>query len=281
LPEGEVAIGRPIANTRIYVLDAAGRPVPAGAAGEIFIAGAGVARGYLNRPAQSAERFVRDPFSADAEARMYRSGDLGRWRSDGTLEYLGRADQQVKIRGFRIELGEIEARLATHPQVREAVVAARDDGLGGRQLVAYVVAQADAAAPTPEALRQHAAASLPDHMVPVAYVALAHLPITPNGKLDRKALPAPMADAYVTRAYEAPVGEVEAALARIWAELLGRERVGRNDNFFELGGHSLLAITLVERMRRADLQTEVRNIFAAPTLAALADVTEEIREMVL
>jgi amino acid adenylation domain-containing protein len=280
LPEGEISIGKPIANTRIYILDPAGQPTPIGVTGEIHIGGRQVARGYLNRPELTAQRFVADPFHGEPAARMYKTGDLGRWRADGSIEYLGRNDHQVKLRGFRIELGEIEARLAEHASVREAVVLTRADAAGDKRLVAYVSTALPEALDI-EALRRHLSAALPEHMVPAAYVALASLPLTPNGKLDRRALPAPDADAYVSRAYEAPVGEVETVLARIWAEVLHHERVGRHDNFFELGGHSLLAITLVERMRRAELRTEVRHIFAAPTLAALADATEEIREIVL
>jgi aryl carrier-like protein len=200
---------------------------------------------------------------------MYRTGDFVRWNSDDTLEFLGRRDDQVKIRGFRIELGEIGAKLTEHTGVREAVVLAREDQEGGKRLVAYVTAEA-AESLDMEELRTHVAAALPEYMVPAAYVQLPAFPLTPNGKLDRKALPAPDFDAYVTRKYEAPVGEVESTLARIWAEVLKLERVGRNDNFFELGGHSLLAVTLIERMRRADLQVDVRALFATPTLMGLA-----------
>jgi amino acid adenylation domain-containing protein len=279
--EGFVAhIGRPISNTRIYILDAHGQPVPLGVAGELYIGGAGVARGYLNRPELTAERFIADPFSADPHARMYKTGDVGRYLADGNIEYLGRNDHQVKIRGFRIELGEIEARLAEHASIREAVVLAREDRPGDKRLVAYVTAESSAALDI-EALRTHLSATLPEYMVPAAYVLLEQFPLTPNGKLDRKALPAPDSEAYATRAYEAPVGEVESVLARIWSDVLKLERVGRHDNFFALGGHSLLAVTLIERMRRADLQVDVRALFATPTLKALADSTEEIKELVL
>ncbi len=267
-------IGRPLANTRIYILDAHGEPVPVGLTGELYIGGAGVARGYLNRPALTAERFVRDPFTAEAGARMYRTGDLGRWLADGNIEFLGRNDFQVKIRGFRIELGEIEARLSKHEGVREAVVLAREDTPGDRRLVAYYTSP-PATDPEQEAvgaeqLRLHLAAALPQYMVPAAYVRLESLPLTANGKLDRKALPAPEGDAYVVRQYEAPQGPIEELLAGIWAEVLKLERVGRHDNFFELGGHSLMAVTLVERLARAGLKADVRALFAAPTLAELA-----------
>ena len=262
-------IGRPLANTRIYILDAHGEPVPVGVTGEVYIGGAGVARGYLNRPALTAERFVRDPFTAEAGARMYRTGDLGRWLADGNIEFLGRNDFQVKIRGFRIELGEIEARLSEHEGVREAVVLAREDTPGDKRLVAYFTTREQNSVGA-QPLRAHLAAKLPEYMVPAAYVRLESLPLTANGKLDRKALPAPEGDAYAVRQYEAPQGPVEELLAGIWAELLKLERVGRHDNFFELGGHSLMAVTLVERLARAGLRTHVRALFATPTLTKLA-----------
>jgi amino acid adenylation domain-containing protein len=266
-PSGDPTIGGPISNARVYVLDSRGEPVPAGVAGELYIGGAGVARGYQNRAALTAEKFVADPFGAEPGSRLYRTGDLARWLSDGTLEFLGRADQQVKIRGFRIELGEIEARLAEHAAVRDVVVLAREDAPGEKRLVAYLVSDAEIGA---EALRAHLVDRLPDHMVPAAYVQLDALPLTPNGKVDRKALPAPEGDAYARSGYEAPFGTVEETLARIWAEVLGVERVGRWDDFFQMGGHSLRAVTLIERMRRADLHVDVRAIFTHPVLADLA-----------
>jgi amino acid adenylation domain-containing protein len=262
---GTPPIGSPIANTRIYILDAHGEPMPLGVAGEIYIGGIHVARGYLRRPDLTAERFVPDPFG-EPGSRMYKTGDLGRWRPDGVIEFLGRNDHQVKVRGFRIEPGEIEAALRLHPEVREAAVLAREDAPGELRLVAYVVGEV-----APEVLRQHLAAHLPQYMVPAAYVALDALPLTPNGKLDRKALPAPEADAFGARAYEAPQGEIETTLARIWSELLGIERVGRHDNFFALGGHSLLAVRLIERLRQHGLQLEVRALFTSPTVAGLAE----------
>jgi amino acid adenylation domain-containing protein len=278
------SIGRPIAHTRIYILDAHGALVPAGVAGEIHIGGAGVARGYLNRPDLTAERFVPDPFAAEPGARLYKTGDLGRWRADGTIEFLGRNDHQVKIRGFRIELGEIEARLLELPGVREAAVLAREDLPGEKRLVAYVAGEN---ALQPEALRTHLGASLPEYMVPAAYVQLDALPLTPNGKLDRRALPAPEGDAYGTRAYEAPQGELESTFAAIWSELLGVERIGRHDNFFALGGHSLLALQAVSRLsRRLGREVPVHVLFSTPTVAALAheigkpDGPEEFRHIV-
>ncbi|PYY81922.1 non-ribosomal peptide synthetase [Pseudomonas sp. TKO26] len=255
-------IGRPVANTQVYLLDAQQQPVPVGVAGELYVAGAGVARGYLNREQMTAERFLKDPFSHDPQARMYRTGDLARWLPDGTLDYLGRNDDQVKIRGVRIELGEIETRLGEHAQVREAVVLARE-----ARLVAYFT---ETQAVSIEDLRRWLQAQLPEYMVPSAYVRLDHMPLTANGKLDRRALPEPGLDALISRGYEAPEGDVETTLAQIWAEVLKLEQVGRHDNFFELGGHSLLAVGLVERMRQAGLQADVRVLFSQPTLAALA-----------
>ncbi|WP_456639423.1 non-ribosomal peptide synthase/polyketide synthase [Bradyrhizobium sp. USDA 10063] len=279
-----VPIGRPIANTRVYLLDAHGAPVPFGAVGELYIGGAGVARGYLNRPELTAERFLEDPFSTEPGARMYRSGDLARYLPDGNLAFLGRNDDQVKIRGFRIEPGEIAARLVEHAWVDDAVVVAQPDRTGEPRLVAYVVAAAELAGEAEGSelaatLRTHLSARLPDYMVPAAFVQLAALPLTPNGKLDRKGLPAPDDAAYARAAYEAPQGEIETALAKLWAELLGVERVGRHDHFFALGGHSLLAVQLMERLRRRSLGVEVRTLFATPVLADLAASLGSHREV--
>ncbi|QQO35652.1 amino acid adenylation domain-containing protein [Bradyrhizobium diazoefficiens] len=276
-----VPIGRPIANTRVYLLDGGGAPVPFGATGEIHIGGAGVARGYLNRPELTAERFIASPF-VDGD-RLYRTGDLARYLPDGNLEFLGRNDDQVKIRGFRIEPGEIAARLAEHPLVREAVVVAQQDGRGEPRLVGYVVAAEHGAdadlADLAATLRRHLSTRLPDYMVPTALVRLAALPLTPNGKLDRSALPAPDDEAYARASYAAPQGEIETALARIWAELLGLERVGRHDHFFALGGHSLLAVQLMARLRQLSLGVEVRTLFARPVLADLAASLGRHREV--
>jgi nonribosomal peptide synthetase DhbF len=272
-----VPIGRPIVNARIYILDAAGNPVPVGVVGEIYIGGAGVARGYLNQPDLTAERFPRDPFAAaagQANARMYRTGDLARWLPDGTIGFLGRNDHQVKIRGFRVELGEIEARLGSHARVHEAIVLAREDIPGEKRLVAYYTGIEGIAAAD---LRAHLALSLPDYMVPSAYVRLPTLPLTPNGKLDRHALPAPDREAALGgRSYEAPQGPIEVALAAIWSELLHLERVGRHDDFFDLGGHSLLATQGVARIRR-DFRVELplRVVFDSPTLQLLAARIQE------
>jgi acyl carrier protein len=262
-------IGRPIANTRIYLLDEALEPVPLGAVGEIYIGGAGVARGYLNRPELTAERFIASPFVQGD--RLYRTGDLARYLADGDIEFLGRNDQQVKIRGFRIEPGEIEAKLLEHPGVAQAAVIAREDGAGDKRLVAYYVAQDQEA--SAEALRGHLSKVLPEHMVPAAYVRLQALPLTPNGKLDRKALPEPDEEAFSRAAYEPPQGPVEEALAAIWAELLGLERIGRHDNFFELGGHSLMAVRVMSRLQAEfGVGVPLGSFFVTPTLTSLSDI---------
>jgi amino acid adenylation domain-containing protein len=259
-------IGRPLADLRLYILDRHRAPVPIGVIGELYVGGAGVARGYLNRPDLTAERFLADPFLPGA--RLYRSGDLGRWRPDGTIEYLGRNDHQVKIRGFRIELGEIEAQLLEYPGIDAALVLAREDRPGEKRLVAYFTATAEIAATE---LRAHLAQALPDYMVPAAYLRLDRFPLTQNGKLDRRALPEPSANIAAEETYVPPEGPAEAALAAIWAELLQIDRVGRHDNFFEQGGHSLLAIQMVSRIRdRCGRDLPVRRIFEAPTIAGLA-----------
>lgn len=271
-------IGRPIANTQIYILDRHRRPVPLGVAGELYIGGAGLARGYLNRPEQTQQQFVENPFSTDPQARLYKTGDLGRWRRDGTIEYLGRNDHQVKIRGFRIETAEIEARLAQHPQVRDAVVIAREPVIGQKHLVAYVVPVATTETPTAAELRAHLRLTLPDYMVPSAFATLERLPLTANGKLDLKALPVPERSAYASREYMAPQGRTEQVIAQIWQEVLHVEQVGRNDNFFELGGHSLLIVQMMQRLHRAGITAEVRDVFARPTLAEVAAASHPLFE---
>ncbi|WP_262946482.1 non-ribosomal peptide synthetase, partial [Xenorhabdus indica] len=270
--EGAPPIGRPIANTQIYILDPQGQPVPLGTAGEIYIAGVGVARGYLNRPELTAERFLPDPFSAESDARMYKTGDLGRWRSDGNIDYLGRNDFQIKLRGFRIEPGEIEARLMQCHGVKEAVVLVREDEPNQKRLVAYLCPQAGVKL-VPAELRQQLTQRLADYMLPSAFVTLEAFPLTPNGKLDRQALPAPDLSAVVVRSYEAPVSETEIILAQIWQDLLKVEQVGRYDHFFELGGHSLLAVQLASRVRQT-LAREllIQQLFTYPLLADLAQV---------
>jgi amino acid adenylation domain-containing protein len=262
-----VPIGRPIANTRIYLLDESFLPVPIGIAGEIHIGGIAVGRGYLHRPALTAERFVPDPFSAGG--RLYRTGDLGRWRADGSIEYLGRNDFQVKIRGFRIELGEIESRLCACAGVNEAVVVARGEPDGDKRLVAYLTCGPGIEL-SPAELRSRLAAALPDYMLPSAFVILPVFPLNANGKLDRAALPVPDAEALLRRQYQAPEGEVEKIMADIWRDLLDLESVGRHDHFFELGGHSLMALSLAERLRQKGWLLEARAVFAHPVLSGLA-----------
>ena len=265
-------IGRPVANTQVYILDPRMEPVPIGVVGEIYIAGAGVTRGYLNRPQLTEERFLKDPFAGKPGSRMYRTGDLGRWLENGNIEYRGRNDFQVKVRGVRIELGEIEARLLEHPGVREAIVMAREDKHGEQHLAAYYT-PAPGAAPDAEELQKHLAEKLTEHMVPRVYISLERFPLTASGKLDRKALPAPDAEIFESQQYEAPQGETETALAAIWAEILKLERVGRNDNFFDMGGHSLLAIQLGNRIRATlGVALDLRDIFAATTLKDMATV---------
>ena len=271
LRSGEpVSIGRPIPGTRVYVLDASLEPVPSGVAGELYIGGVGLAAGYLNRPALTAERFIADPYGPPG-GRLYRSGDRVRWREDGSLEYLGRADGQMKIRGQRIELGEIEAQLARHGQVREAAVIAQD-APGEKRLVAYVTARTQGVCASAEELQAHLHGVLPKYMVPSVFVVLDEMPLTASGKLDRRSLPAPDLSAHVRRMYVPPRGEVEELVAGIWQELLKVQRVGRNDNFFELGGHSLLMVQMMERLRQEGLSPDVRQVFESPTLADLAAV---------
>jgi amino acid adenylation domain-containing protein len=272
-PSGVVPIGRPIANTRLYVLDARRRPVPIGVSGELYIGGDGVARGYLNRPDLTAERFVVDPFSDDPASRLYRTGDLCRYLPGGDLEFLGRIDDQIKIRGYRIELGEIESVLGQHPQIAEVVVIAREDVPGDKRLVAYLVA-ADEAGPEPAELKRFLATRLPEYMVPTAYVLLASMPLTSNGKVDRRALPAPEARAGIEGDVAPPRSPVEEVLAGIWAEILDLDlpELGIHDNFFDLGGHSLLATQVMGRIISA-LQVEIplQSLFEAPTVAGLAE----------
>ena len=266
-----IPIGRPIANTQVYILDPHLNIVPIGVVGEIHISGDGLARGYLNRPELTAEKFIANPFISDPGARLYKTGDLARYLPDGNIEFLGRVDNQVKIRGFRIELGEIESVLAQHPAIQQAVVLAREDTPGDHRLVAYTVAT-DASAASAHDLRSYLQHKLPDYMVPSAFVFLESLPLTPNGKLDRKALPAPdHSRPDLDDAFAAPRTPVEELLANIWAEVLKLDKVGIHDNFFDLGGHSLLATQIVSRIHRAfSIELPLRDIFEAPTIAVLA-----------
>jgi amino acid adenylation domain-containing protein len=266
-----VSIGKPIPNSRVYLLDHAGRLAPIGAPGEIYIGGAGIARGYLDRPELTAERFVPDPFAEIPGKRLYRTGDVARYRGDGEIEFRGRSDNQVKLRGYRIELGEIEATLTQHRAVRECAVVLGDEG-GDRRLIAYLATGTDADLSTEE-LRRQLKEKLPDYMVPAVFIILDELPLTPNGKVDRSALPDPSGPARQSaETYVAPATPTEAVLADMWAEVLGLERVGVRDNFFDLGGHSLLATQLVSRLRNTlQLELPVALLFEAPTVTQLAD----------
>ncbi|HZR97743.1 MAG TPA: amino acid adenylation domain-containing protein [Chloroflexota bacterium] len=282
-----IPIGRPIANTQTYVLDARLQPVPIGVPGELYIGGDGLARGYLNQPELTAQKFIPNPFAAPAgtsqgggqSARLYRTGDLVRYRADGSLEYLQRVDHQVKIRGFRIEMGEIETVLEQHPAVRQAVVVAREDAPGDKRLVAYVVPARENALPTAE-LREHLKEKLPTYMVPALLVPMAALPLTPNGKVDRKALPAPE-ETRVERAtqFVAPRGEVERQIAAIWQAVLQIEAVGVEDNFFDLGGHSLLILQVHGKLCRAfNTDLTIAQMFQYPTVRALAEYVQRPRQ---
>ncbi|MDE3330037.1 non-ribosomal peptide synthetase [Burkholderia pseudomallei] len=259
-------IGRPLPDLRVYVLDAALRPVPAGVPGEMYVAGAGLARGYLRRPSLTAQRFIADPFGPPG-TRMYRTGDVARWRADGGLDFIGRADEQVKVRGFRVELGEIAARLACDPSVAQAQAVVRQDGPAHERLVAYVVPRAGATIDVC-ALRASLAAEMPEYMVPAAIVALDAMPLTPNGKLDRAALPAPIVTGTSRRA---PENRIEQQVCAMFAELLDAQTLGAEDNFFELGGDSLLAMRAINKLRQTfDVELTIRDLFSAPTVAALS-----------
>ncbi len=280
----EPSIGRPVANAQVYLLDEAGQPVSVGVTGELYMAGKGVVRGYLNRPGLTAERFVPNPFG-ESGSRLYRTGDLARYRPDGEIDFLGRLDHQVKIRGFRIELGEIEAVLGQHPAVQEVVVLAREDEPGDKRLVAYLVSQSQAAAEAGD-LRRFLASRLPDYMVPSAFVLLDALPLTSNGKIDRRALPPPGREQMGPEsAYAAPGTSFEEIVAEIWGEVLRLEKVGVYDNFFHLGGHSLLVTQVLSRVRdRFEIELPLRCFFESPTVAQMASrveraLIEEIRTL--
>jgi aspartate racemase len=274
-----IPIGRPIANTQVYILDPHGYPTPVGVPGEIYIGGAGLARGYLNHPELTAEKFIANPFSAKPGARLYRSGDIARYLPDGNIELIGRKDDQVKIRGYRIEPGEIEAVLNRHPQVRDVVVVAREDCPGDKRLVAYVAGHDHEELKVDE-LKTFLKTEVPGYMMPSAWVNLVSLPRTPNGKINRAALPAPDAGQLDSSAkFTAPRTEVEKTLARVWAEVLKLERVGIHDNFFDLGGHSLLATQVLSRLRN-DFSKEIplRTLFESPTIEQMAAVIMEDQE---
>lgn len=273
---GSVPIGKPIANTTHYILDANGQPSPVGIAGELYIGGAGVARGYLNRPDLTAQRFLPDPFSGAPGTRMYRTGDEARYRADGVIEYLGRLDQQVKLRGFRIELGEIEAVLSHHPNVREAVVVVRGEA-EEKRLFAYVCGEFESAATE---LRNYLKQFLPEYMVPAGFIVLDKLPLSNSGKVDRKKLPAPETSRpSLAETYVAPRTDVERVLARIWSEVLSLEQVGIHDNFFELGGDSILSVQIVARAHEAGLQLTANQVFYQQTIAGLATVVESAPQL--
>jgi len=270
-----ISIGRPLANTTIYILDGHGQPAPVGISGELCIGGDGLARGYHNQPELTAEKFVADPFQGKG-AKMYRTGDLARYHADGNIECLGRIDHQVKVRGFRIELGEIEARLAEHPAVREAVVVAREDSRGDKRLIAYYTSCSDKDGTGAAEFRSHLSVSLPEYMVPATYVRLQALPLTPNGKVDRKALPAPDADPYSARSFEPPQGAIEEKLAKIFAEALNTDKVSRNDNFFDLGAHSLTAVRVISAINRVlNIELPLRILFQAQSVAQVAALIRE------
>jgi amino acid adenylation domain-containing protein len=269
---GPVAIGRAIANTQMYVLDRHLNHVPLGVPGELHIGGVGLARGYWNRPELTADKFIADPFQSTPGCRLYKTGDLVRYLPDGALEFLGRIDHQVKIRGFRIELGEIETILQQHLDVRECVVAIREDTPGEKRLVAYFV-PAGTQAPTISDLRAHLRQVLPEHMLPSAFVSIAKLPLTPNGKVDRRALPAPDEDRpELGVTYALPRNEIEKSIASIWQQVLNVERVGRDDNFFDLGGHSLLMVRVHSAIRKSfPADVSMIDMFRFPTVKRLAE----------
>ncbi|TMJ54236.1 MAG: amino acid adenylation domain-containing protein [Alphaproteobacteria bacterium] len=271
---GSVPIGRPIANTQLYVLDASLEPVPPGVIGELYIGGAGVARGYLNRPELTAERFLADPFSGVPGSHIYKTGDLARYRTDGTLEYLGRADDQVKIRGYRVELGEIEASLAAHPNVQSCTVVAHEDEPGKRVLAAYVVPY-DRETPGTDELRGYLRGRLPEYMVPVQIIYLDALPLTPNGKIDRKALPVPSSASSGAGKGGAARNKSEEAVAAIWSELLKLDGIGIHDDFFDLGADSLTATALVAKLRAIfGVDLSLASLFERPTVAGVSEIID-------
>ena len=276
---GSVAIGKPIANTRLYVLDRKLRLAPVGIPGELYIGGDGLARGYLNRPDLTAEKFIPDPYAGEPGERLYRTGDVARWSSLGELEYLGRNDHQVKVRGYRIELGEIEAAIHRHERVRECAVIVSDDKTAGKRLVAYLAAEAGEAIDAEE-LRRFLSSVLPEYMIPSLFVTLNELPLSPNGKVDRSALPAPDAAQFAKgKGFVDALTPAEDLLAGIWSQVLGVENVGVTDNFFELGGHSLLATQVVSRIREAfQVELPLRHLFESPTVAELAQVITQESE---
>jgi acyl carrier protein len=268
-----IPIGKPIANTQIYILDSYRQLVPVGIPGELCIGGDGVTEGYYNRPELTAEKFIENPFSNEENSKLYRTGDLAYYRKDGTIEFLGRQDHQVKIRGYRIELGEIETALSSHEAIREAVVIAREDTPGDVRLVAYVIPQKDSLTDTEE-LRNYIKGKLPEYMVPSQYLSVESFPLTPNGKIDRKAFPVPSEFNFDTVKKEVvlPTNEMEDRIARVWQDLLKIPKVGINDNFFDIGGHSLLAVQLHSRLKQLiDTELTLIDIFTYPTIKSLEE----------
>jgi acyl-CoA synthetase (AMP-forming)/AMP-acid ligase II/acyl carrier protein len=262
-------IGEPIPDLQLYVLDGNLEPVPIGVAGELYVGGAGLGRGYLNRPELTMERFIPDPFSQRPGARLYKTGDVARFLPNRDLEYLGRADQQVQIRGFRVELGEIESVLAENEAISQVVVVVREEQRADQRLVAYFVPAPDREVDIPE-LRTHLGARVPEYMIPQYFVELEAIPLTPNGKVDRRALPEPQVDRQAEESYVAPRNQVESAIARVWQELLNTKNVGIHDNFFELGGHSLLLVRMVVKLQETfRKELSIVEMFRHPTIAAL------------
>ncbi|MCP4937461.1 MAG: amino acid adenylation domain-containing protein, partial [bacterium] len=274
----KVPIGRPIANTQLHLLDGQMQSVPIGVPGELYIAGDGLARGYYGRSNLTADRFIPDPFSQTPGKRMYKTGDQARYLPDGNIEFLGRNDHQVKVRGFRIELGEIEVILNQYPSVAQVVLTTHEDASGSSALVAYIIAENQTDLPPINDLRDHLGQALPDYMIPSAFIFLETYPLTPNGKIDRKALPVPGRDQLADeQSFVAPSTDFEEVLAEVWEEVLHLDPIGIHDNFFDLGGHSLLATQVISRIRdRFEIDIPVRTLFEAPTIAHLAMRVEQI-----
>jgi long-subunit acyl-CoA synthetase (AMP-forming) len=270
---GWMPIGRPIANTQVYILDQYLAPVPIGVVGEIYIGGLSLARGYLNQPELTAEKFIYHSFEGEPARRLYKTGDLARCLPDSNIEFLGRIDNQVKLRGYRIELGEIEAVLGQHPMVQSSVVVVREDEPGDKRLVGYVVARMEKTFDASE-VRQYLKHKLPEYMIPAALVLLDELPLTPSGKVDRRALPAPDQNGLqLANVYQPPRTPTEQKLVAIWGEVLKLDKVGIYDNFFDLGGHSLLATQIISRIRRAfSIDLPLRHMFESPTVAEMAAI---------
>ena len=279
MTEQPISIGRPIANTHIYILDAHMQPVPIGVHGDLYIGGDGLARGYLNRPEMMTERFIQNPFSDDTGSRLYRTGDRARYRPGGQIEFLGRYDNQVKIRGHRIELGEIEHVLNQHSSVKESVIVACDRGSSGEpELVGYVVCSAEPA-PSASELRRFLQEQLPDYMIPSLFSFLDALPLTPNGKIDRNALPPPDGERpQLDQGFVEPRTEMEELIAQVWCEVLKLDKIGVHDNFFEIGGHSLLATRVIARLQsNFHVDLALRKLFELPTVAGLAQHIDALR----